>query len=260
MSGASRFSLARRLRAGETVFSAWCGLPAPLVAENIARAGFTAAVIDQQHGLWDTATTLAAIGGIHHAGSAPIVRVPLNDFAGAARALDFGAEGVIAPMINSAADARAFVAATKYPPLGERSVGAHRAAAVAGFPDQRPYLKEANETTLTMAMIETRAAMESLDAIASTPGIDMLFVGPSDLSMALSEGKSLDAHSPEVDAALEQILAACRKAGKIPGLYCIDAERAVATAKRGFKFLTVGSDLAFLRAGAAEQLKVLNTR
>jgi 4-hydroxy-2-oxoheptanedioate aldolase len=257
MSGASRFSLARRLRAGETVFSAWCGLPAPLVVENIARAGFSAAVIDQQHGLWDTATTLAAIAGIHQAGSAPIVRVPLNDFAGAARVLDFGAEAVIAPMINSAADARAFVSATKYPPLGERSVGAHRAAALAGFPDQRPYLKEANDTTFTMAMIETRAAMANLDAIAATPGIDMLFVGPSDLSMALSDGKTLDAHSADVEAALDQILAACKKAGKIPGLFCIDAERALVTAKRGFKFLTVGSDLGFLRAGTIEQLNKL---
>lgn len=259
MSSASQFSLARRLRAGETVFSAWCGLPSPLVAENIARAGFTAAVIDQQHGLWDTATTLQAIGGIHQAGSAPIVRVPLGDFAGAARVLDFGAEAVIAPMINSAADARAFVCATKYPPLGERSVGAHRAAVLAGFPDQRPYLKEANDTTLTMAMIETRAAMANLDAIAGTPGIDMLFVGPSDLSMALSEGKTLDAHSAEVEAALDQILAACKKAGKIPGLYCIDGERAAAMAKRGFRFLTVGSDLAFLRAAAAEQLGKVKT-
>jgi len=257
MSGASRFSLARRLRAGDTVFSAWCGLPAPLVVENVARAGFTAAVIDQQHGLWDTAATLQAIAGIHHAGAAPIVRVPLNDFAGAARVLDFGAEGVIAPMINSAADARAFVAATKYPPLGERSVGAHRAAALAGFPDQRPYLKGANDTTLTMAMIETRAAMDNLDAIAGTPGIDMLFVGPSDLSMALTDGASLDPHSPDVEAALDRIVAACKKAGKIPGLFCIDADRAMATAKRGFKFLTVGSDLGFLRAGAAEQLAKL---
>jgi 4-hydroxy-2-oxoheptanedioate aldolase len=257
MSGASRFSLARRLRAGETVFSAWCGLPAPLVVENVARAGFTAAVIDKQHGLWDTAATLQAIGGIHQAGSAPIVRVPLNDFAGAARVLDFGAEGVIAPMINSAADARAFVAATKYPPLGERSIGAHRAATLAGFPDQRPYLKEANDTTLTMAMIETRAAMANLDAIAGTPGIDMLFVGPSDLSLALTDGASLDPHSPEVEAALDRIVAACKTAGKIAGLFCIDAERALATAKRGFKFLTVGSDLGFLRAGAMEQLAKL---
>lgn len=251
------FSLARRLRSGETVFSAWCGLPEPLVAENIARMGFSAVVLDQQHGLWDVAAIRQAIAGIHQAKAAPIVRVPLADFAGAARIFDFGAEAVIAPMINSADDARAFVAAAKYPPLGERSVGAHRAATLAGFPDQRPYLKEANDTTLTFAMIETRKALANLDAIAATPGIDVLFVGPYDLSMALSAGAMLDAHSAEVEAALDRVLAACRAAGKIAGLYCIDAARAAAMAKRGFRFLTVGSDLAFLRAGAEEQLNKL---
>jgi 4-hydroxy-2-oxoheptanedioate aldolase len=248
------FTLARRLRAGETVFSAWCGLPAPLVAESIARAGFSTVVIDRQHGLWDTATTLQAIGGINHAGAAPVVRIPLGDFAGAARALDFGAEGIIAPMINTADDARAFAAATKYPPLGERSIGAHRAAAIGGYPDQRPYLPVANDITITFAMIETRTALANVDAIAATPGIDALFVGPSDLSYAITDGKSLDPHSAEVEAALDKVLAAAEKARKIPGLYCVDAERAVATAKRGFRFLTIGSDLGFLRAGIAEQL------
>jgi 4-hydroxy-2-oxoheptanedioate aldolase len=160
-------------------------------------------------------------------------------------------------MINSAADACAFVSATKYPPLGERSVGAHRAATLAGFADQRPYLKEADDATMTFAMIETRAALANLDAIAATPGIDVLFVGPSDLSMALSEGETLDAHSADVEAALEKILAACKTAGKIPGLYCVDGARAAAMAQRGFRFLTVGSDLAFLRAGAEGQLAKL---
>jgi 4-hydroxy-2-oxoheptanedioate aldolase len=120
-----------------------------------------------------------------------------------------------------------------------------------------PYLKEANDTTLTFAMIETRAALNNLDAIAATPGIDVLFVGPGDLSLALSNGASLDPHSPQVEAALDEILAACKTHGKIPGLFCINAERALATAKRGFKFLTVSNDLAYLRAGAAEQLAKL---
>ena len=253
-----RFSLARRLRTGETVFSAWSDLPYPNVSEAIAREGFTAVVIDQQHGLWDTASTLQAIAGIHLASSAPIVRIPLGENATVSRVLDFGAEGVIAPMINSAADARAFVAAAKYLPLGERSIGAHRAAALAGLPDQRPYIADANIATVTFAMIETRAALDQIDAIAATPGIDALFVGPSDLSFSLSDGATLDAHSAEVEDALETVLAAAKKAGKIPGLYCIDAERAAAKAKAGFRFLTVGSDLAFLRAGTAAQLKGLD--
>lgn len=257
MTARSGFSLARRLRQGDTIYSAWCGLPSPHVTELIAREGFDTVTIDQQHGLWDMATTGQAISGLHLAGAAPIVRIPLGDNAVASRVLDFGAEGVIAPMINSAADARALVAATKYPPLGERSVGAHRAAALAGFPDQRAYLPVANTITIVFAMIETRMALDNLDAIAATPGIDAIFVGPGDLSMALTDGKELDPHSAQVEAALDKVLAATKTAGKIPALYCATAERALATAKRGFRFLTIGSDINFLRAGTADQLRTL---
>jgi 4-hydroxy-2-oxoheptanedioate aldolase len=251
------FSLARRLAAGETVLTGWCGLPAPIVAETLAREGFAAVTLDQQHGLWDTAATVAGIAAVRAAGAAPIVRVPLGAFATASRALDFGAEGVIAPMINSAADAKAFVAATKFPPLGERSWGPMRAVTLAGIADPTLYLRKANAATVTLAMIETRAALDHLDAIAETPGIDVLFVGPSDLSIALSDGADLDPHSDRVETALDKIVAACRKAGKVAGLYCANAERAVVCAKRGIRFLAVGSDLSFLRAGAAAQLKTL---
>lgn len=257
MTTQSGFSLARRLRAGETVHTAWCGLAAPIVAETIAREGFSAVTLDQQHGLFDMASTAAGIAAVHMAGAAPIVRVPLYDYAVVSRVLDLGAEAVIAPMINTAADARAFVAAAKYPPVGERSWGPHRAATFAGMPDPKDYLREANTLTLTFAMIETRAALSNMDAIAATEGIDALFVGPSDLSIALTNGASLDPHSQEVEAALEKVVAAAKNAGKIAGLYCVTAERAVATAKRGFKFLAVGSDLAFLRAGTAAQVKGL---
>ncbi len=138
----STFSLARRLRAGETVYCGWCALGAPIVAETLAREGFSAVAIDMQHGLWDVAAAADAIAAIHHAGSAPLLRVPAGDFAFASRALDFGAQGVIAPMINSAADARTFVAAAKYPPLGERSWGPMRATMLTGI-DQRDYLRRA---------------------------------------------------------------------------------------------------------------------
>ena len=257
MSSLPGFSLARRLAAGETIYTGWCALPAPIVAESIAREGFVAVTIDQQHGLWDTKATVAGIAAIRAGGGAPIVRVPLGAFATASRALDFGAEGVIAPMINNVADARAFVSATKYPPIGERSWGPMRAMTLAGITDPKQYLREANAATVTLAMIETREAMENLDAIAATPGIDILFVGPSDLSIALTNGVELDPHSNKVETALDKIVAACRKAGKIAGLYCANAERAVACAKRGIRFLAVGSDLGFLRAGTAAQIKTL---
>ena len=257
MSALPGFSLAQRLAAGETVYTGWCALPAPIIVETLAREGFVAVTIDQQHGLWDTAATVAGIAAIRQGGAAPIVRIPLGAFATASRALDFGAEGIIAPLINTPTDARAFVSAAKYPPLGDRSWGPTRAMTLAGVADAKTYLREANANIVTLAMIETRQALDNLDAIAAVPGIDVLFVGPSDLSITLSNGSVLDPHSAEVETALDRIIAAAKKAGKIAGLYCVNAERAVACAKRGIRFLAVGSDLGMLRAGAAAQLKVL---
>jgi 4-hydroxy-2-oxoheptanedioate aldolase len=251
------FSLAAWLKSGETVFSGWCGLAAPLLTEVIAREGFRAVTVDMQHGLWGITETVQAIAAIRHGGGAPVVRVPLGDFATASRALDFGAEGIISPMINTVADARAFVAASKFPPLGERSWGPHRATMLAGLADQKVYLAEANAQTVTFAMIETRMALDNMAAIAATPGIDALFLGPADLSIALSQGVNVDPMSPEVDRELKRIADAAQKAGKIIGAYCHTAERAVALAKRGIHFLAVGSDLGFLRTGAATTLKTL---
>jgi 4-hydroxy-2-oxoheptanedioate aldolase len=251
------FALARRLRAGETVFSAWSSLASPIVAETIAREGFAAVTLDAQHGLWDTASILAGIGALSHAGAAPIVRVPLNDFGFVSRALDFGAEAIIAPMINSEADARQFASVAKYPPLGERSWGPQRAMSLQGQSVTTDYLRDANSGTLTLAMIETPQALANVDTIAATPGIDALFIGPYDLSTSLSAGKAQDINAPEVDKAIDKICAAAVKAGKIPGIYCRDTGRALAMANRGFTFLTVGSDQGLVREGAAAQVKAL---
>jgi len=251
------FDLARRLRAGETVFTGWCNLGSPIVAETIAGEGYTCVTLDRQHGLWDTASIVAGISGVHHAGSTPAVRVPLNDFAFVSRALDMGAEAIIAPMINTADDARQFAAAAKYPPIGERSWGPTYAMAMQGKSSAVDYLRDANSGTITLAMIETVTALGNVAAIAATAGIDALFVGPYDLATALSGGKAQDIAAPEVERAIDRIGAAAKKACKISGIYCRDAERALAMAKRGFRFITVGSDQGFLRDGAAAQWQAL---
>jgi 4-hydroxy-2-oxoheptanedioate aldolase len=252
------FALARRLRAGETVYAAWCMIGSPVVAETIAREGFSVVVLDAQHGLWDIGSIITGIGGVSHAAAAPVVRIPFNDFALVSRALDFGAEAIIAPMINDADDARRLAAAAKYPPAGERSWGPLRAMALQA-PHIAPadYLREANEGTLTFAMIETATALGNADMIAATPGIDGLFVGPYDLATALSGGKTQDTQAPEVERAIDRICAAAQAAGKIPGIYCRDAEGAVAMAKRGFRFVAAGNDHTTLRAATVAQLKVL---
>jgi 4-hydroxy-2-oxoheptanedioate aldolase len=253
------FDLARRLRAGETVFSAWCNLGSAVVAEVIAREGFACVVLEQQHGLWDTASIVTGIGAVHLAGSTPAMRVPLADFAFVSRALDMGAEAIVAPMINSAADARQFVSASKFPPLGERSWGPQRAMTLQRKTVAVDYLREANDGTLTLAMIETKEALGNVDAIAGTPGIDALFIGPYDLATALSDGNAQDIMAPEVERAVDQICQAAKNAGKIPGIYCRDPARALAMAKRGFRFTAVGSDHGIIREGAAALMKALKS-
>jgi 4-hydroxy-2-oxoheptanedioate aldolase len=109
-------------------------------------------------------------------------------------------------------------------------------------------------------MIETRAAVDNIEAIAATPGIDGLFLGPVDMSLTLSDGRTLDPDAPEVDRVLERIIQATRAAGKIAGTYCFEAEQAAAYEKRGVRFFLIGSDTAFLQAGTRAALKALRSR
>jgi 4-hydroxy-2-oxoheptanedioate aldolase len=258
--GPTGFALAPRLRGGATVFSAWSVLPSPLVAEGIAREGFAAIVIDEQHGLWDTATILAGIAAVRQGGAAAVVRTPVADFAAASRALDVGADAVIAPMINTPADARALVNATKFPPVGERSWGPQRAMTLAGMSDIKAYVRGANEFTLAFAMIETRTALDNVEAIAATAGIDALFVGPWDLSIALFGGSDINPNAPVVERALDGVLAAAAKAGKFAGIYCSSAEEALTAAARGFRFVIAGNDVGFLGAGTKASLQGLRAK
>jgi len=251
------FALARRLRAGETVYGAWCMIGSPVVAETIAREGFAAVVLDAQHGLWDVSALIAGTSAVNHARAAPAVRVPHKDFALVSRALDFGAEAIIAPMINDSEDARQFAAAAKYPPLGERSWGPLRAMPLQDRSAPVDYLREANDGTVTFAMVETTTALANVDAMAATPGIDGLFVGPYDLATALSSGTAQDVHAQNVEEAIDTICSAAKKANKIPGIYCRDAESALVMAKRGFRFIVAGNDLTTLRAATAAQRKLL---
>lgn len=253
----SGFSAARRLRAGETVHSAWCGLAAPIVAETIARAGFSAVTLDAQHGLWDFAGLQAGIAAIRQGGAAAMVRTALGDLSGVSRVLDVGAEGVIAPLINDAADARAFANAAKYPPLGERSYGPMRAMSLAGISAPQAYFGAANDETIALAMIETRAGLDNVDSIAATDGLDGLFIGPTDLSIGLSNGGSIDPRTPEVERATDRIVAAARKAGKIVGTYCANAAHAAEYEQRGVRFFLIGSDAGFIGAGARAALDAL---
>lgn len=249
-------SLADRLAKGDTILSAWCGIADPSVAGILAQEGFDAVTLDMQHGPITLNEVIRAVPLINAAGKPAMARIPVGEFQNVSKLFDAGVSGVIAPMINTMDDARTFAAYSKYPPLGERSWGSYGGLAASGL-DQNAYLKDANRFSLSFAMIETREAMAILDDILALDGIDAVFVGPSDLSIALSGGRQVDALSKEVDEAIRHIVARASAVNKPVALYAQSAERAKAFVEMGAKFVAVMGDAVFLRAAAQSALKVI---
>lgn len=242
--------LARSMRDGAVVATGWSAIASPLNAAALTRGGFKTVCVDMQHGLYDEASMIASTQAIHQAGGLPGVRIPVGRYDAASKALDAGAQIIIAPMINSVDDAKALVAATKYPPVGGRSWGPALALDLWGA-DMSSYLSSANETVVTLAMIETVEARDNLEAILAVPGIDGVFVGPSDFSITLSEGARIEATAPHVREAAAEIGSIARAAGKIAGVYAFDADKARDFVANGFTYVAVGSDVITLKAAAA---------
>ncbi|MCX4198016.1 aldolase/citrate lyase family protein [Methylobacterium organophilum] len=209
-------SLPDLLPTGPARFLGWSMIADPMLAGFLARAGFDAVLLDQQHGTYDYKSSCAAITEVALAGKSSLVRVPVGDFAMVSRMLDAGAAGIVAPMINTVADAEALAAAAKFPPVGQRSWGPDRAMWLSGLRNGADYLAGANDRALTIAMCETEAGIADLEAILAVPGIDGVLVGPADLSIALSKGAVIDPLGSAVTAALGEIARKTRAAGKIP--------------------------------------------
>ncbi len=251
-------SFKQRLSAGETLYSAWMSIPSALHAESLAGDGWDAIVLDMQHGLIAYDDMMASVGAINKAGTIPIVRVPVADDGLLGRAADTGAEGIICPMINSGQDASWFARSIKYPPDGQRSWAPKRALALMGM-DNATYLAQANDLLVSMAMVETNVALKNIDAICSTPGIDMIFAGPNDLSVNLTDGKFVDPTRPEVMKALELMVRKCAAHGKFAGAYANNVEIARIYRDMGFQFINVANDQAFLEAGSRGALATVKS-
>ena len=235
-------SLPDLLPAGPARFLGWSGIADPAIAGALARSGFDAVLLDQQHGAHDYHSCRAAITEVALAGKPTLVRVPVGDFAMASRMLDAGASGIVAPMINTVADAQALVAAAKYPPLGQRSWGPDRAMWMSGLLDASDYLAGANARALTIAMCETAESIAALDAILALPGIDGILVGPADLSIALSKGATIDPLGTAVTAALGEIVRKTRAAGKLPCAFAPSPARAREMVVMGFQLVSIEYD------------------
>jgi 4-hydroxy-2-oxoheptanedioate aldolase len=238
---------------GGAVVNGWLSIPSGFSAEVMAHQGFDSLTVDMQHGVVDYQAAVSMLQAISTTAVMPLARVPWNDPAFLQKILDAGVYGVICPMINSRAEAEALVQACKYPPRGYRSWGPVRASIYAGA----DYGDHANQDLVVMPMIETADALKNLDEILSVPGVDAVYVGPSDLSLALGCKPRLDQTDPPVVEAQRTIVEACKRHGVVAGIHNATAAYAVKMIEAGYQFVTLASDSRFMAAKAAEEVGVV---
>ena len=220
----------------------WVKLPAVEVVELAAHAGLDFVIIDLEHAPLGMETTAHLIASASARGVTPIVRVPGLDPALMQRLLDAGAGGLHVPHVETVADAKAIVEATRFPPLGSRGSGAMSRAGGWGRKGRAEYVREGNEDILVIAALESRQAIESADDLLAVDGIDGIFVGAGDLSLSLDR-KVTD---PEVQRLVDDAIAAAARAGKPCGGAMRDGAQAIKGVSRGFGFLTLGNDTSIL--------------
>ena len=243
-------------RTGQGAVAGWMSIDSAYAAELVGNAGFDAVVIDCQHGMAGHAQMLAMLQALSHTPAVPLVRVSQNNLGEINRALDCGAYGVICPRVNSVAEAESFGRACRYPLNGiegDRSFGPARGLLVGGA----DYAQHANAQMLALAMSETRAGLDAVEAIAAVGPIDGLFIGPSDLSIALGLGPGAAHTHPVLAAAITRIQQACSAAGKVAGIWCGSAEMARDMLAQGLQLVVPGHDAIWLRAEIARRLAVL---
>jgi 4-hydroxy-2-oxoheptanedioate aldolase len=245
--------LGERLAGEGRALCAWVTMNEPAVAEALAREAFDAIVLDMQHGAIDFDGAMRSILAVALAGKPTIARVPVGGFALASQLMDAGAGGILAPMINSGEDARRLVEFVKFPPLGQRSWGPRAALPLSGL-DAPAYLTAANAMTQAIAMIETRAALDALDDILSVEGLDGVYVGPSDLSIALSNGRAVEPRGAEVMAEARRVVERAKAHRKYAAMFCFDGADARAMQALGYRLCTIASDQALLRSAARSEL------
>jgi 4-hydroxy-2-oxoheptanedioate aldolase len=234
----------------------WSTLGSTAAASLMAGVGADWVLLDAQHGLYDdraVVDALAVLGGPPRPGrtSQVVVRVPAADDAWIGRALDAGATGVMVPMVEDEDQAARAARACRYPPRGVRSRGTW--VDLWGTPTPTP--RDADDAVMCAVMVETRGALERVDAIARTPGVDMVFVGPFDLSLALGVEHADLLADDSPDSPLRRVVAACRDAGVLAGAFAGTPEAARALAGHGFTWIAVVVDAAVLSAAAAAQIE-----
>jgi 4-hydroxy-2-oxoheptanedioate aldolase len=237
------------LQEGRPAIGGWCAIPSSVSAEVVASLGFEYVCVDMQHGLMDFGGAVAMLQATSAYPTTPIVRVPVGDYGSAQRLLDAGAEGVIFPMINTAAETREAVAACRYMPSGKRSYGPIRSYLHLGADTHN-----ADAQVMCMVMIETVEALANLDEILSVPGLDGLYVGPSDLGLSL--GLEVGQDHPRREQAIDQVLDACRRHRIPAAIHTPSGHAARAAVERGFAMASIATESAVMAAAYGAELAI----
>jgi 4-hydroxy-2-oxoheptanedioate aldolase len=240
-------------REDKAAVNGWLAIPNSFAAEVMAHQGWDTLTIDMQHGVIDYAAMVTMLQAISTTPTVPVVRVPWLEPGIIMKSLDAGAYAVICPMVNTREDAQKLVAYTHYAPRGTRSFGPVRAMLYGG-PD---YPTQANDTIVAFAMIETAQALDNLDEILSVEGLDAVYIGPSDLALALGCRPDFDNPDPKAAQAIDHILERAKAHGVVAGVHNGAPEVARARAAKGFRFVTVGSDARMLAAGSQQIMKAM---
>jgi 2-keto-3-deoxy-L-rhamnonate aldolase RhmA len=240
-------NLKSRIKNGEAVHGCWLNLGNPLTAEMVALAGFDWVLIDLEHGAGAERDVLSQLQAIEHTGATGLVRVESIEQQRILKVLDMGAAGVMCPHINNPQDARQMVNGLRYPPEGSRGIA--KFVRAASFGDNfANYVKTANENLIGIAQIESKEALNHLDEIAATDGIDVLFIGPSDLSMDLGIFGQFD--NPIYTNAIKAIVKAAQTAGKATGILIATPDDYNLYYDLGIRMIACGADSAFVAEGA----------
>jgi 4-hydroxy-2-oxoheptanedioate aldolase len=240
-------------QSGRAAVNGWLAIPNSFSAEVMAQQGWDSLTIDLQHGVVDYQALVPMLQAISTTDTVPVVRVPWLEPGILMKVLDAGAYGVICPMVNSREDAQKLVAYTHYAPRGTRSFGPVRALIYGGA----DYPQHANDTIVAFAMIETAAALDNLDSILSVEGLDAVYIGPSDLSLALGCKPTFDEVDPKVAQAIDHILERAKAHGVVAGIHNGAPPAALARIAKGFQFVTVSSDARLMAAGAQQVVSAM---
>ena len=238
----------------KSVINGWLQIPSSFSAEVMAHQGWDSLTIDMQHGVIDYPNALQMLQAISSTDTIPMARVNWNEPGQIMKILDAGAYGVICPMVSNREQAEKFVQACQYPPKGYRSFGPIRGLIYGG----NDYANHANDEILKLAMIETSEALQKLDEIMSTPGLDGIYIGPADLSLAIGQKPAFD--NPEGSPTYEQIINILKHAKKnnlVAGIHNATPEYAQKMIDLGFQLVTIGSDQRYMSAGAKSSVSKL---